>query len=207
WAFRILARLPMRALYEHVRQKHPAAAYYSIDFAGGAAATLNIGVYPEADVYYNGTYYSFDQYSGALVKAEAYAQMSTGERVRAMNYDIHVGKILGLPGQVMAFIASLVGSWLPITGFLIWRGRRTKKDPKHTVHETSQIHVYQTNIATAKQVEEVAVMLRQHKEVVSWTVEPHGPNHLLRVIGKPVPCQRMAAHLRARGFTCLEREQ
>jgi uncharacterized iron-regulated membrane protein len=47
-----------------------------------------------------------------------------------MNYDIHVGSILGFPGKVLAFLASLIGASLPITGFLVWYGRKFKKKSK-----------------------------------------------------------------------------
>jgi uncharacterized iron-regulated membrane protein len=47
-----------------------------------------------------------------------------------MNYDIHTGAILGLPGKILMFFASLICATLPVTGFVIWWGRR-KKSPKH----------------------------------------------------------------------------
>jgi len=47
-----------------------------------------------------------------------------------MNYDIHVGAIAGLTGKVIAFIASLVCASLPVTGFLIWWGKKYKKIDK-----------------------------------------------------------------------------
>ncbi|MBZ4044583.1 PepSY domain-containing protein [Flavobacterium hibisci] len=47
-----------------------------------------------------------------------------------MNYDLHVGSILGFPGKVLAFIASLVSASLLVTGFLIWWGRKNKKAKK-----------------------------------------------------------------------------
>ncbi len=43
-----------------------------------------------------------------------------------MNYDIHTGAILSLPGKILAFCASLICASLPITGFLLWWGRRKK---------------------------------------------------------------------------------
>ena len=49
-----------------------------------------------------------------------------GEKVIAANYDIHVGSILGLPTKIIAFIVSLLCASLPITGFMIWYGRRKK---------------------------------------------------------------------------------
>jgi uncharacterized iron-regulated membrane protein len=47
-----------------------------------------------------------------------------------MNYDIHVGAILSLPGKILAFFASLICASLPVTGFIIWWGRRKKKPVK-----------------------------------------------------------------------------
>ena len=44
-----------------------------------------------------------------------------------MNYDIHVGAILGLPGKIIAFLVALISASLPITGFLIWWNKRKKK--------------------------------------------------------------------------------
>jgi uncharacterized iron-regulated membrane protein len=49
------------------------------------------------------------------------------DKIARMNYDIHVGAVLGLPGKIMAFFASLFAASLPVTGFLIWWGRRNKK--------------------------------------------------------------------------------
>ncbi|WP_242499314.1 PepSY domain-containing protein [Flavobacterium sp. 140616W15] len=41
-----------------------------------------------------------------------------------MNYDIHVGAVLGITGKILAFFASLISASLPITGFLIWWGKQ-----------------------------------------------------------------------------------
>jgi uncharacterized iron-regulated membrane protein len=49
-----------------------------------------------------------------------------GERLVEMNYDIHVGAIGGLTGKIIAFIASLVCASLPVTGFIIWWGKRRR---------------------------------------------------------------------------------
>ena len=53
-------------------------------------------------------------------------EKNAGERLVEMNYDIHVGAIGGLTGKIIAFIASLVCASLPVTGFLVWWGKRKK---------------------------------------------------------------------------------
>jgi len=69
----------------------------------------------------------FDQFTGKNLKITLYKDKNNGEKFRFINYDIHVGSILGLPGKILAFFASLVSASLPITGFLIWWGRNKKK--------------------------------------------------------------------------------
>ncbi|MCF0039160.1 PepSY-associated TM helix domain-containing protein [Dyadobacter fanqingshengii] len=83
-----------------------------------------------------GTYYSvdynyFDQYSLKKIKATGpysgrYKDADFANKLRRMNYDIHVGAILGLPGKIIVFLASLICASLPVTGTVIWWGRRKK---------------------------------------------------------------------------------
>jgi len=47
-----------------------------------------------------------------------------------MNYDIHVGQILGLTGKIIAFFVSLICASLPVTGFIVWLGKRKKPKNK-----------------------------------------------------------------------------
>ncbi|GAE83536.1 hypothetical protein JCM10512_1818 [Bacteroides reticulotermitis JCM 10512] len=47
-----------------------------------------------------------------------------------MNYEIHVGSILGTPGRVLAFLAALFGASLPVTGAYIFIKRTRKKKKK-----------------------------------------------------------------------------
>lgn len=80
--------------------------------------TTNGSNYARADDYY------FDQYSGKLLVSQPFYELSNGEKLRRMNYYIHVGSIAGLTGKLLAFFASLIAASLPVTGFIIWRGRK-----------------------------------------------------------------------------------
>lgn len=82
--------------------------------------------------FYNTDYHHFDQYTLKELTAsgtytEGFRDASIPDKVRRMNYDIHVGAVLGLPGKILAFLASLIAGSLPVTGFYIWWGRRKKK--------------------------------------------------------------------------------
>jgi hypothetical protein len=52
--------------------------------------------------------FHFDRYAGTLLSTELYRDLDRGQKLNLMNYSIHVGKILGLPGQLLALAASLI---------------------------------------------------------------------------------------------------
>jgi uncharacterized iron-regulated membrane protein len=78
-------------------------------------------------VFYNAKEYYYDQRTGKLLFTSNPEKYNGGEKLRSMYFDIHVGKILGLPGQLLVFFASLIVASLPISGFMIWWGRKNKK--------------------------------------------------------------------------------
>ena len=61
-----------------------------------------------------------------------YKNASVADKIMRMNYDIHVGAIGGIPGKIIAFIASLFAASLPVTGFMIWLGRKKKSGTRKT---------------------------------------------------------------------------
>lgn len=94
--------------------------------AAGKDGVIYANGYRSEETYYDSDDLQFDQYSGKLLDNRNHQQKNAGERLIAMNYDIHVGAILGLPGKIIAFLASLVAASLPITGLIIWLGKKRK---------------------------------------------------------------------------------
>ncbi|GAB3220003.1 PepSY-associated TM helix domain-containing protein [Spirosoma arcticum] len=64
--------------------------------------------------------------TGALLHRVRQEDKSTGAAWRNSNYAIHVGSIYGWPTKVLSSGAALFLASLPVTGFLIWWGRRKK---------------------------------------------------------------------------------
>lgn len=64
-----------------------------------------------------------DQFSGAVLRVDRPEDRSTVTRTLALTFPIHSGNLFGLPTQVAAFVVSMVGGILPLTGFLIWYPR------------------------------------------------------------------------------------
>ena len=137
--------------FNKVINKHPKAEgfYYTFPDTAKAKSIISVSVYPDKGQFYNSRSYKFDQHTlKELTTSDVYDitfnEASTGQKLRKMNYDIHVGSILGFPGKVLAFLSTLIGASLPVTGFLIWWGRKFGKNRKarksrNSVSETVQL--------------------------------------------------------------------
>jgi len=120
-----------------VLAKHPEAEgfYYSFADSSKPKAAISITIYPTVGKYYNNRSYAFDQHTlqqlaGNKVYDISYAEAPFGAKLRKANYDIHVGSILGLPGKILAFFGALIGASLPITGLIVWLGKKKKAKKK-----------------------------------------------------------------------------
>lgn len=137
--------------FNKVLNKHPKAEgfYYTFPDTAKAKSIISVSVYPDKGQFYNSCSYKFDQHTLKELNTSdvydiAFNEATAGQKLRKMNYDIHVGSILGFPGKVLAFLSSLIGASLPVTGFLIWWGRKFGKNKKarksrNSVSETVQL--------------------------------------------------------------------
>ncbi len=100
--------------------------------------SISVYLNPDANTWFKASNYFFDQRTGKLLLTESPDSYNNGQAIRNMYYDIHIGKILGLPGQLLVFFASLIVASLPVTGFYIWFGRRkkTNANSKHIAKAT-----------------------------------------------------------------------
>lgn len=97
------------------------------------ADVIEIVAYLRSGTYYKTNVYQFDQFSLKALSntglfSGKYADASIGDKLRRMNYDIHIGAILGIPGKILALFLALISASLPVTGFYIWWGKRAKKN-------------------------------------------------------------------------------
>jgi uncharacterized iron-regulated membrane protein len=121
-------------IYRTVQRRSPDAEMMLIGPAGNGKDPAYCWAYQRALHYYHRDEYAFHPVSGRLLQARFHAGRSTGGKLSDMNYDLHTGQILGLGGKIVAFLASLISASLPVTGTLLWWGRRNKKaKPKQRV--------------------------------------------------------------------------
>ena len=55
-----------------------------------------------------------------------YKNAKLADKIIRMNYEIHIGSIGGIFGKIIAFLVSLITATLPISGILLWYGKKFK---------------------------------------------------------------------------------
>ncbi|MFA6276650.1 MAG: PepSY-associated TM helix domain-containing protein [Pedobacter sp.] len=93
-------------------------------------AAIEIAKNPDPETYWKADYQYFDQHTLKEIEVKhmfgKFKNASAADKISRMNYDIHVGAVMGLPGKILAFFASLIAASMPVTGVLIWLGRKKK---------------------------------------------------------------------------------
>lgn len=91
---------------------------------------IEIAKNPNPGTYWKADYRYFDQHTLKEIEVKhmfgKFENASVADKIMRMNYDIHIGAIAGIPGKIIAFIASLIAASLPVTGVIIWLGRKKK---------------------------------------------------------------------------------
>lgn len=134
-----MSQSPIDAVWQIMRRDHPDAVSIEVHTIETDSSAISANANTQSDLYWTTDYRYFNQYTleemsvnhlfGRLKDADA------SDKLARMNYDIHVGAILGLPGKFLAFCLSLIAASLPITGFMIWYGRRKKNARKGRADE------------------------------------------------------------------------
>lgn len=122
---------PIDRVWNEMNNRYPNAAWIEVHIPHDSLHCIAANANPDASTYWKTNYLYFDQKTleTRAVKHQ-YGQLSDAtfaDKLMRMNYDIHVGGVLGLPGKIIMCLFSLLIASLPITGFLIWYGRRFKK--------------------------------------------------------------------------------
>ena len=120
------------AWYATIKQVGPNGGMYMTPTLQDEDDSYEILVYHNEGSFYNQSAYFYDRYTieELDMKGSKFNEASFADRLSMMNYDIHVGTILGFPGKVLAFLISLICASLPITGFLVWWNKKKTSRPK-----------------------------------------------------------------------------
>ncbi len=123
-------------LWLQISAEHENTSSISFSNPADAAKPIVVTINPSPGTYYQAYSRYFDQYTGKEFIGKnlynGHAEELKLERfLHNLSYDIHVGEIAGLPGKILAFAASFICASLPVSGFIIWLGRK-KKEKKNS---------------------------------------------------------------------------
>jgi uncharacterized iron-regulated membrane protein len=109
---------------------YPDAEWIEIHPPEDSLSSIAANANPDASTYWKIDYRYFDQYSLEELQVDhiwnRYGEASVADKIMRLNYDIHVGAVLGLPGKIFAFLTGLLIASLPFTGVLLWYGKKNK---------------------------------------------------------------------------------
>ena len=121
---------PIDNLIPFLEKDDPKAKSFELHFPDNDSTSIYVEVVQTEGLTYNIDYRFFDQntleeqFTYGIYGSYKHADFA--DKAIRMNYDIHIGAIGGLPGKIIAFLASLVTATLPVTGIVMWFGRRKK---------------------------------------------------------------------------------
>ncbi|GAA0718550.1 PepSY-associated TM helix domain-containing protein [Aquimarina litoralis] len=131
----IASSYPYDQLIPILKEKYQNAHSFELHYPENDTTSVLVEVSNSKGLYYNMDYLFFDQYTLKEIETPSiygkYKNASFADKVIRMNYDIHIGAIGGLAGKIIAFLSSLLCASLPVSGVLLWYGRKYKKRKKH----------------------------------------------------------------------------
>lgn len=119
-------------VWQQTNIENPTAEMVEVHFPETNAAAIHVATNTDDKTYWQTDNRFYDQNTLQEISVtHQYGRFSEAtplaDKVMRMNYDIHTGAVLGITGKVIAFCISLIIATLPITGFLLWYGRKFKK--------------------------------------------------------------------------------
>ena len=107
-------------IYDKLRRQNPEYKQISIS-SGTASVSFNrFGNQRASDRY------SFNTDNGEFTETSLYQHQDKSGKIRGWIYSVHVGNWGGMFTSILTFIAALLGSALPLTGYYLWIKRLIK---------------------------------------------------------------------------------
>jgi uncharacterized iron-regulated membrane protein len=118
-------------IYTEAKTKYPGAISTSFSLRGKGELRLRM-IYPYRWARNQNTFF-YEEATGAMIRAKLYKDFNGADLIEATNYDLHTGRLLGLPNKILSFLAALIAASLPVTGFIIWLKKRKKPKKKPVI--------------------------------------------------------------------------
>lgn len=127
-----ISDLPYARLMEQTQQAYPYRGPVRIAFPKSAASPVEVAK-THAPHAFSLPYVDrlhLDPATAAVVKREPFAEKSRAEKLLSLIKHIHVGTVYGGLSLTLYVLACLVGTTLPITGFIHWLTKQKARRPR-----------------------------------------------------------------------------
>ncbi|ANI90347.1 hypothetical protein A9P82_14245 [Arachidicoccus ginsenosidimutans] len=124
------ATLSFQQMYDNARSFDNGVPIESIiTFPGKKTKDVRIALRYPYNIMRSQNTFLFSAANGNLISKKLYRKYNAYDKIAMSNYNLHTGRIgsLGIFSKIIYFIVALIAASLPVTGFLIWWGRRKKK--------------------------------------------------------------------------------
>lgn len=129
----------MDFLPELMEEKYPDIQEIEIHYPHSDSASIYVEVVKSEGLFYNADFVFYDQYSLEEISTASiygkYENADNSDKLLRLSYDLHIGTLYGIWTKILMFLASLVVASMPVTGVLIYLGRKKKAAPIKTVSE------------------------------------------------------------------------
>ncbi len=116
------AQFAYKSLAENLDKKNAGIWVYNLDKVGAFVYNMGVAGLKSTE---NLDHIVYNRYTGDKIQIEK--PYITHEKVENAVWQLHMGQWWGQFGKLSTFLAGVIATSLPITGFLIWWGRRKKK--------------------------------------------------------------------------------
>ena len=107
-------------IYDKLRRQNPEYKQISISSGTASVSFTRFGNQRASDRY------SFNTDNGEFTETSLYQHQDKSGKIRGWIYSVHVGNWGGMFTRILTFIAALLGSALPLTGYYLWIKRLIK---------------------------------------------------------------------------------
>lgn len=113
------------SLLARARTALPHAQPTWLHFAGQSGEPFLVRLrYPDNPHLNGNSYVALDPHTGGVVMVHDANRTGAGQKLAHLKYPLHIGTVLGLPGQLIVMLSGLVPALLFVTGCYLWWHRR-----------------------------------------------------------------------------------
>lgn len=106
-------------VYEQLSLQNPEYKQISVSSGSGSGATASVSFNRFGNQRASDRY-SFNPRNGEITETSLYQHQDKSNKIRGWIYSVHVGNWGGMLTRILSFIAALIGTALPLTGYYLW---------------------------------------------------------------------------------------